>query len=121
MNNETILKVPLSKEALTELVIPTDIQNKIADKMILGFELKNLKELETPRGISWTADIVFRGEVVGDVYDDGCNIVPSYSFINKDMRQLFEKWSEMYGMEEFKDIDLIASGLYFLSEVYDSE
>jgi hypothetical protein len=115
------IKLEIAKEALTELVIPTDIQNEIADKMILGFELKNLKELETPRGISWTADIVFRGEVVGDVYDNGCNIVPSYSFINKDMRQLFEKWSEKYGMEEFKDVDLIASGLYFLSEVYDSE
>jgi len=115
------IKLEVAKEALTELVIPTDIQNEIADKMILGFELKNLKELETPRGISWTAKIVFRGKVVGDVFDDGCNMVPSYSFINREIEQLFEKWSEKYGMEEFKDVDLIASGLYFLSEVYDSE
>jgi hypothetical protein len=115
------IKFKVPADLVRELVIPDDIREKIADEMILGFKLENLKELETPRGVSWTADIVFRGEIVGDVYDDGCNIVPSYSFTNKDMRQLFEKWSEMYGMEEFKDIDLIASGLYFLSEIYDSQ
>jgi hypothetical protein len=112
------VKLKVTEDMFTELIIPDDIKEKIADHMILGFELKNLKELETPQGISWTAEIVFRDKVVGDVYDNGSNIVPLYSFINREIEQLFEKWSEKYGMEEFKDIDLISAGLYFLSEIY---
>lgn len=85
------------------------------------FRLKNLSMLETPRGITWTADIYYKNELVGDCYDDGANMVPMYGFANKKSEKAFEEWSNQFGMEEFKDIDLVASGLYALSEIYAEE
>ena len=93
-------------------------QDRIVEKESLIFEFINLKELETSYGLSWTAEIFYKGEPVGDVYDNGANIVPSYHFINRDVEDLFIEWAKKYGLEDWKEIDLVAAGLYALSENY---
>lgn len=84
------------------------------------FRLKNLKELETSRGISWTAKVTRNGVVVGDVYDDGASIVPDL-YISKEYRAEFSAWSKLNADAEWLAIDVDAAGVYALSDLYAKE
>jgi hypothetical protein len=86
-----------------------------------AFRLQNLKMKNTRDGVSWKAKILFNGDVVGDVFDDGANMFPSYNFKDLETEVNFQEWSKQFGMEDFQDIDLVASGLYALSEIYAEE
>jgi hypothetical protein len=90
------------------------------NKMITekAFRFKNLKMKEWPRGIVWTADILYNGEVVGDVCDDAISAVPHYSFKSIEDEKRFEEWSKNYGLEEWLDIDLISAGIYALDKIH---
>ena len=82
------------------------------------FRLKKMEMLETSHGIFWTADITLNGKKVGWVEDDGKNMIPDSGFDSKEIRLQFEKWSKENGVTEWKEVDLIGSGLYKLSELY---
>lgn len=84
------------------------------------FRLKNLKELETSRGISWTAKVTRNGVLVGDVYDDGASIVPDLH-ISKEYRAEFLAWSKLNADAEWLAIDVEAAGVYALSDLYAKE
>ena len=82
------------------------------------FRLKNLKEFETPRGIAWTADLTRNGKKVGDVFDDGANMVPSLNLGTGELYKEFRNWATLFGDQDWLDIDLEAAGVYKLSEIY---
>lgn len=84
------------------------------------FRLQNLKELETSRGISWTADVTRNGVVVGNVYDDGCALIPDL-YVSKEYRADFSNWSKLNGHSDWLSVDVDAAGVYALSDLYAKE
>ena len=82
------------------------------------FRLKNLKMHETSRGISWFAELTKDGKVVGDVYDDGCNMVPALNLFSAKLYQEFNEWSCKFGDKDWIDDSVDAAGIYKLSEIY---
>ena len=84
------------------------------------FRLKGLKELETSRGISWSAKVTRNGVVVGDVYDDGASIVPDL-YISKEYRAEFAEWSKLNADADWLAVDVDAEGVYALSDLYAKE
>jgi len=85
------------------------------------FRLKNLKQYETPRGIAWLADITRDGQVVGDVFDDGANMVPAVNLNSAKVYQEFNEWSCQFGDKDWIDDSVEAAGVYKLSEIYAEE
>lgn len=86
-----------------------------------AFRLKNLRMKNTSDGVSWKAKIYQNNVLVGDVFDDGANMFPNSNFKNEEVKANFEQWSKQFGMEEFKEFDLVSAGLYALSEIYAEE
>jgi hypothetical protein len=85
------------------------------------FRLKNLKMHETRRGLAWFAELTKNGKVVGDVYDDGVNMVPALNLFSSKEYKEFIEWSNKFGDQDWVDDSAEAAGIYKLSEIYADE